>query len=176
MKMTVFWNVAPYNLIEIDWHFIGAYCTKLSLPFIHLHVISPITMLNLWLQNIPASGQTLWCTLEKKGKAKKQGDVKIRLSFSSEKNSQVASQEHRHLLRLMLLHELENSKVCSPFSSQCSLSSACTHTHTPLHIHLLVTNELHTVTMCVFPVYLHAHFTAVFFYPLQCVCFTLFIC
>jgi hypothetical protein len=71
-----------------------------------------ITVLNVLLQNIPASGQTLWCTLEKKGKAKKQGDVKIRLSFSSEKNSQVASQEHRHLLRLMLLHELENSKVC----------------------------------------------------------------
>ncbi|XP_021939432.1 protein unc-13 homolog 4B isoform X2 [Zootermopsis nevadensis] len=66
------------------------------------------------LKNIPASGQTLWCTLEKKGKAKKQGDVKIQLSFSSEKNSQVASQEHRHLLRLMLLHELENSKV-EPF-------------------------------------------------------------
>lgn len=69
-------------------------------------------MFNLWLQNIPASGQTLWCTLEKKGKSKKQGDVKIRLSFSSEKNFHVASQEHRHLLRLMLLHELENSKVC----------------------------------------------------------------
>ncbi|PNF14104.1 unc-13-like protein 4B [Cryptotermes secundus] len=63
------------------------------------------------LKNIPASGQTLWCSLEKKGKSKKQGDVKIRLSFSSEKNSHVASQEHRHLLRLMLLHELENSKV-----------------------------------------------------------------
>lgn len=71
------------------------------------------TMCILWLQSIPASGQTLWCTLEKRGKAKKQGDVKIRLSFSSEKNPQVASQEHRHLLRLTLLHELENSKVCS---------------------------------------------------------------
>lgn len=63
------------------------------------------------LKNIPASGQILWCTLEKKGKAKKQGDVKIRLNFSSEKNLQVAAQEHRHLIRLMLLHELENSKV-----------------------------------------------------------------
>ncbi|XP_069677889.1 protein unc-13 homolog 4B isoform X4 [Periplaneta americana] len=62
------------------------------------------------LKNIPASGQLLWCTLEKKGKAKKQGDVKIRLNFSSEKNSQVAAQEHRHLIRLMLLHELEHSK------------------------------------------------------------------
>jgi len=66
------------------------------------------------LKNVPASGQTFWCTLEKRGKAKKQGDVKIRLSFSSEKNQQVASQEHRHLLRLALLHELENSKV-EPF-------------------------------------------------------------
>ncbi|XP_066997069.2 protein unc-13 homolog 4B isoform X2 [Anabrus simplex] len=65
----------------------------------------------LALRSIPASGQTVWCTLEKKGKAKKQGDLKIRLAFSSEKNTQVASQEHRHLLRILLLHELESSKV-----------------------------------------------------------------
>jgi hypothetical protein len=69
-------------------------------------------MINVLLQNIPSSGHTVWCSLGKKGKAKKQGDVKIRLSFSSEKNSRVAAQEYRHLLRLLLLHELENSKVC----------------------------------------------------------------
>ncbi|KAJ9587180.1 hypothetical protein L9F63_019299, partial [Diploptera punctata] len=66
---------------------------------------------SLPLKNIPASGQTFWCSLEKKGKAKKQGDLKLRITFSSEKNSQVAFQEHRHLIRLMLLHELENAKV-----------------------------------------------------------------
>lgn len=63
------------------------------------------------LKSIPASGQTFWCPLEKKTKTKKQGNVKVKLSFSSEKNSQVSSQEYRHLLRLLLLHELESSKV-----------------------------------------------------------------
>nr|CAD7430429.1 unnamed protein product [Timema monikensis] len=68
------------------------------------------------LRNIPASGMTYWCTLERKHKAKKQGDLKVRMTFSSEKNHQVASQEHRHLLRLLLLHELDKSKVrvCHP--------------------------------------------------------------
>nr|CAD7408513.1 unnamed protein product [Timema cristinae] len=65
------------------------------------------------LRNIPASGMTYWCTLERKHKAKKQGDLKVRMTFSSEKNHQVASQEHRHLLRLLLLHELDKSK-CLP--------------------------------------------------------------
>ncbi|CAG2067675.1 unnamed protein product, partial [Timema podura] len=63
------------------------------------------------LRNIPASGMTYWCSLERKHKAKKQGDLKVRMTFSSEKNHQVASQEHRHLLRLLLLHELDKSKV-----------------------------------------------------------------
>ncbi|KAL0270000.1 UNVERIFIED_CONTAM: hypothetical protein PYX00_007554 [Menopon gallinae] len=66
---------------------------------------------NIPLRSIPASGLTYWCSLEKKTKTKKQGNVKVKLSFSSEKNTQVSSQEYRHLLRLLLLHELENSKV-----------------------------------------------------------------
>lgn len=33
------------------------------------------------------------------------------MSFSSEKNNKVAAQEHRHLLRILLMHELETSKV-----------------------------------------------------------------
>lgn len=35
----------------------------------------------------------------------------IYMSFSAEKNSKVALQEHRHLLRILLMHELETSKV-----------------------------------------------------------------
>lgn len=54
---------------------------------------------------------TMWFSLSKKSKLKRQGVVKVRLNFSSEKNAQVAAQEHRHLLRIILLHELENSKV-----------------------------------------------------------------
>jgi hypothetical protein len=62
-------------------------------------------------QNIPAAGQTVWCILERSGKIKKQGEVKIHLSFGFEKNSKAALQEHRHLLHVILLHELQISKV-----------------------------------------------------------------
>lgn len=76
---------------------------------------------NIPLKSIPASGMTMWFNLSKKSKLRRQGVVKVRLNFSSEKNSQVAAQEHRHLLRILLLHELENSKVapywwCGNFS------------------------------------------------------------
>ncbi|XP_028162943.1 protein unc-13 homolog 4B isoform X3 [Ostrinia furnacalis] len=69
---------------------------------------------NIPLKSIPAGGMTMWFNLSKKSKLRRQGVVKVRLNFSSEKNSQVAAQEHRHLLRILLLHELESSKV-APF-------------------------------------------------------------
>lgn len=53
----------------------------------------------------------MWYSLEKKQKLKRQGLIKIRLTFSAEKNNKVASQEHRHLLRILLMHELDSSKV-----------------------------------------------------------------
>lgn len=53
----------------------------------------------------------MWFTLDRKNKSKHQGLIKLRLSFSAEKNSQVAIQEHKHLLRILLMHELETSKV-----------------------------------------------------------------
>lgn len=58
---------------------------------------------------------TMWYSLDKKNKVNRQGVIKIRVSFSSEKNCQVAEQEHRHLLRIILLHELEMSKVINFF-------------------------------------------------------------
>jgi Fic family protein len=42
---------------------------------------------------------------------KKQGNVKIHLSFGFQKNLKAALQEHRHLLYVILLHELQISKV-----------------------------------------------------------------
>lgn len=63
------------------------------------------------LKTIPAAGLVMWYNLDKKGKTRTQGTIKVRLNFSSEKNDQVASQEHRHLLKILLYHELESSKV-----------------------------------------------------------------
>ncbi|XP_044739455.1 protein unc-13 homolog 4B isoform X2 [Chrysoperla carnea] len=75
------------------------------------------------LSTIPASGMTMWYSLDKKNKAKRQGVLRIRLSFSSTKQPRVAAQEHQHLLKILLLHELETSKVvpywwCGNYSAQ----------------------------------------------------------
>ncbi|CAH0720003.1 unnamed protein product, partial [Brenthis ino] len=77
---------------------------------------------NIPLKSIPAGGMTTYLNLNKKSKLRRQGVLKTRFTFSSEKNSQVAAQEHRHLLRILLLHELESSKVapywwCGNFSA-----------------------------------------------------------
>ncbi|CAH0552872.1 unnamed protein product [Brassicogethes aeneus] len=77
------------------------------------------------LKTVPASGMTMWYSLDKKNKVSRQGVLKVRVSFSSEKNNQVAEQELRHMLRIILLHELETSKVapywwCGMFSPQAN--------------------------------------------------------
>ncbi|CAH0392053.1 unnamed protein product [Bemisia tabaci] len=63
------------------------------------------------LKRVPADGQTVWCSLEKKSKVKRKGTVKLKMAFGSEKNTQVAAQEHRHILRLLLLHHIQTSKI-----------------------------------------------------------------
>ncbi|KAL6446334.1 hypothetical protein ACFW04_001140 [Cataglyphis niger] len=63
------------------------------------------------LKDIPTTGHTMWYALEKRNKSKRRGVVKLRLSFSAEHNAQVAAQEHRHLLRVLLLHEIETEKI-----------------------------------------------------------------
>jgi len=64
-----------------------------------------------YIQTIPSRGQIAWYSLEKKGKGKPQGNLLLKLSFGSEKNKQVAAQEHRHLLRVLLAHQMNAQKV-----------------------------------------------------------------
>ncbi|XP_016908252.2 protein unc-13 homolog 4B isoform X9 [Apis cerana] len=63
------------------------------------------------LKDIPTTGHTMWYSLEKKNKPKRRGVVKLRLAFSAEHNALVAAQEHRHLIRVLLLYELETEKI-----------------------------------------------------------------
>ncbi|XP_076382210.1 C2 and C2B_Munc13-like domain-containing protein staccato isoform X5 [Megalopta genalis] len=63
------------------------------------------------LKDIPTSGHTMWYSLEKKNKSKRRGVVKLRLAFSTEHNNRVAAQEHRHLIRVLLMHEIETEKI-----------------------------------------------------------------
>lgn len=99
---------------------------RVSFIFHKTNLWNFITKLKLFfqfLQTIPSSGLVMWFSLDKKNKPKHQGLIRLRLSFSAEKNSKVAVQEHKHLLRILLLHELETSKVaphwwCGKYSEQ----------------------------------------------------------
>lgn len=53
----------------------------------------------------------MWFSLDKKNKLKHQGLIRLRLSFSADKISKVSINEHKNLLKILLLHELETSKV-----------------------------------------------------------------
>ncbi|XP_053963719.1 protein unc-13 homolog 4B isoform X1 [Anastrepha ludens] len=63
------------------------------------------------LKSIPTSGLTVWYNLEKGSRTKSRGSVLVSMTLSAEKNKRVAIQEHRHLLNLLLVHELDASQV-----------------------------------------------------------------
>ncbi|XP_034475507.1 protein unc-13 homolog 4B isoform X2 [Drosophila innubila] len=63
------------------------------------------------LKSIPVSGLTIWYKLEKGNKTKSRGSVLVNVTLSAEKNKNVAGQEHKHLLKLLLMHELDVSQV-----------------------------------------------------------------
>lgn len=68
-------------------------------------------------QTIPSRGHLAWYSLEKKGKGKPQGSLLLKLSFGSEKNKQVAAQEYRHLLRVLLAYQMNIEMVILSFSN-----------------------------------------------------------
>lgn len=65
------------------------------------------------LQSIPVSGLTVWYNLEKGSKGRSRGSLLVNLALSAEKNKSVAVQEHKNLLKLLLMYELETSQVAN---------------------------------------------------------------
>ncbi|EDW84880.2 uncharacterized protein Dwil_GK12905, isoform B [Drosophila willistoni] len=65
------------------------------------------------LKSIPVSGLTVWYNLEKGSKTRSRGSILLNLALSAEKNKNVAVQEHKHLLQLLLMHELDTSQVAN---------------------------------------------------------------
>lgn len=63
-----------------------------------------------FLQDVPTGGMLVWRQLNKKSKSKSQGQVHLRLALSALKNVQVATQEHRQLLKILLKHEIEDKQ------------------------------------------------------------------
>lgn len=87
--------------------FVNNICPFFNLIFLH--------------KSIPASGTELWCTLNKEGKLVDQGSIRLKFTFSAEKNKEAAFQEHTHLLRILLSYDLETTKAltyawCGKFS------------------------------------------------------------
>jgi hypothetical protein len=76
-------------------------------------------------QDIPGAGHILACSVYKKDKMKKRGDVKLHLEFQFEKNTNTAFQEHMHLIKNVVLHEIKISQV-----SRFCLNLECGNNHT----------------------------------------------
>ncbi|ALC45396.1 CG34349, partial [Drosophila busckii] len=68
---------------------------------------------SITLKSIPVSGLTVWYNLEKGNKTRSRGSVLVNIALSAEKNKNVACQEHKHLLKLLLLNELDSSQVAN---------------------------------------------------------------
>lgn len=63
------------------------------------------------LKTIPAVGTENWFNIGKKRKSKPQGKIRLKINFSAKKSFQVASQEHRELIKILLHHELESARI-----------------------------------------------------------------
>ncbi len=68
-------------------------------------------------QEVPSSGMIeKWLPLEKpegaKSKRQRRGDVNVSLLLSTEKDQNLTSQEHKHLLKILFAYELQRSQVC----------------------------------------------------------------
>ena len=81
-------------------------------------MICNIVYLCIWkytyLQDIPSSGIERWYQLQKPdgGKSKRQrGDIRVGLTLSTEKDQNVTSHEHRHLLKILFAHELQRTQA-----------------------------------------------------------------
>lgn len=60
---------------------------------------------------MPAAGLVMWFSLDKKSKVKHQGYIKIRMSFSADKISKVAIQEHKVSEERILRKEEKGQKL-----------------------------------------------------------------
>ena len=67
------------------------------------------------LNDIPSSGIEKWyCLLKPEGKSKKnRGDIRVGITLSTEKDQNITSHEHRHLLKILFAFELQRTQVIS---------------------------------------------------------------
>lgn len=67
------------------------------------------------LQELPTEGVDQWCPLESRNGnghlKRKRGDIHLKMALGAEKEKKVAAQEYRHVLHLLLVHELDEENV-----------------------------------------------------------------
>lgn len=69
--------------------------------------------LKIPLKEVPTQGADRWCGLESRNGNghKKKGEIHLKMALGAEKEKKVAAQEYRHVLHLMLVHELDEENV-----------------------------------------------------------------
>lgn len=66
----------------------------------------------LLFKNIPAAGQVAWFQLTKKKKNNvKSGMILLKMLFGSDKDERVALEEHRYLVKSLMLNLMKNEEV-----------------------------------------------------------------
>lgn len=70
-------------------------------------------MFSIPLQSIPVEGLDNWFGLESRNGNghRKKGEVHLRMALGADKEKKVAAQEYRHVLHLLLVHELDEQNV-----------------------------------------------------------------
>lgn len=69
--------------------------------------------LKIPLKELPTEGEDRWCPLESRNGNghKKKGEIHLKMALGAEKEKKVAAQEYRHVLHLMLVHELDEENI-----------------------------------------------------------------
>ncbi len=65
------------------------------------------------LRTVPSAGLDRWLPLEKpeSSRRKQRGDIRVKIALSTEKDQNLTSQEHKHLLKILFANELQTSEV-----------------------------------------------------------------
>ena len=86
------------------------------------HVMIIYVFLIFIKQDVSSSGTTIICELDKNGKVKKLGDLKIHVAFSLKNDKKTAFEQYRCLLYNVVLQELKSTQVCNPISDKYMVS------------------------------------------------------
>lgn len=81
------------------------------MPEVVMSQFNILTVIFQHFQNIPATGQMAWFKLQKKSRNVSKGMILLKMVFGSEKDENVALEEHRYLVKTLLQHQMKQEGV-----------------------------------------------------------------